>query len=91
MIVCTNVPSVTRDETADYYDEGIEHYLIAGDRPLHAAAAGYRNAIADLLSKAERARQRKTETVQDRCTTQPTAEPHCAAGTLKRRPKWLSC
>src|SRR5580704_11757658 len=41
----------TRATAADFYFEEIGHYLIAGDTPLHAAAAGYRKDIAHLLIK----------------------------------------
>lgn len=36
----------TRREASEFYFQEIEHYLYAGDTPLHAAAAGYRNHIA---------------------------------------------
>jgi hypothetical protein len=39
----------TRAAAADFYFEEIDHYLIAGDTPLHAAAAGYREDIARAL------------------------------------------
>lgn len=39
----------TRAVAADFYFEEINHYLIAGDTPLHAAAAGYRKNIAEAL------------------------------------------
>jgi ankyrin repeat protein len=39
----------TRKAATDFYFEEIEHYLIAGDTPLHAAAAGYRKDIAHAL------------------------------------------
>ena len=41
----------TRAVTTDFYFEEIGHYLIAGDTPLHAAAAGYRQNIARALIK----------------------------------------
>jgi len=41
----------TRKAATDFYFEEIEHYLIAGDTPLHAAAAGYRKDIAHALIK----------------------------------------
>ena len=39
----------TRQRSIEFYFETIRHYLIAGDTPLHAAAAGYRVAIGKLL------------------------------------------
>jgi hypothetical protein len=39
----------TREVAADFFFEEIHHYLYAGDTPLHAAAAGYRNDIARML------------------------------------------
>ena len=39
----------TRGAAPDFYFEEINHYLIAGDTPLHAAAAGYRKDIARVL------------------------------------------
>jgi ankyrin repeat protein len=41
----------TRGAAPDFYFGEINHYLIAGDTPLHAAAAGYRNDIARALIK----------------------------------------
>jgi ankyrin repeat protein len=41
----------TRGTARDFYSEEINHYLIAGDTPLHAAAAGYRQDIARVLIK----------------------------------------
>lgn len=41
----------TRQASADFYFKEINHYLFAGDTPLHAAAAGYRNDIARVLVK----------------------------------------
>jgi ankyrin repeat protein len=41
----------TRGTAPDFYFGEINHYLIAGDTPLHAAAAGYRNDIARALIK----------------------------------------
>jgi hypothetical protein len=41
----------TRAAATDFYFEEIEHYLIAGDTPLHAAAASYRTALAQALIK----------------------------------------
>jgi Ankyrin repeats (3 copies)/Ankyrin repeats (many copies) len=41
----------TRSAATDFYFEEIEHYLFAGDTPLHAAAAGYRKDIARTLIK----------------------------------------
>ena len=41
----------TRDTATDFYFEDIEHYLIAGDTPLHAAAARYRRDMAQALIK----------------------------------------
>lgn len=41
----------TRDAALDFYFEEINHYLIAGDTPLHAAAAGYLQNIARTLIK----------------------------------------
>lgn len=35
----------TRQSAREYFFDGIVHYLYAGDTPLHAAAAAYRNAI----------------------------------------------
>ena len=39
----------TRQSAANFYFKEIEHYLYAGDTPLHAAAAGYRYSIAESL------------------------------------------
>ena len=39
----------TRAAATDFFFEEIHHYLYAGDTPLHAAAAGYRNEIARML------------------------------------------
>lgn len=39
----------TRGAARDFYFEEINHYLFAGDTPLHAAAAGYRTKIARAL------------------------------------------
>ncbi len=39
----------TRQRAADFYLEEIGHYLVSGDTPLHAAAAGYRLGIAKIL------------------------------------------
>lgn len=41
----------TRETATDFYFDEIDHYLIAGDTPLHAAAAGYRKEIAHALIK----------------------------------------
>jgi ankyrin repeat protein len=41
----------TRQAAKDFYFEEINHYLFADDTPLHAAAAGYRKAIAHALMK----------------------------------------
>jgi ankyrin repeat protein len=41
----------TRAAATDFFFEEIGHYLIAGDTPLHAAAAGYRRDIAKKLLK----------------------------------------
>ncbi len=41
----------TRNAAADFYFGEIEHYLYAGDTPLHAAAAGYRTDMARALLK----------------------------------------
>jgi hypothetical protein len=41
----------TRKTATDFFFEEIHHYLIAGDTPLHAAAAGYRKDIAHALIK----------------------------------------
>jgi ankyrin repeat protein len=41
----------TREAATDFYFDEIDHYLIAGDTPLHAAAAGYRREIALALIK----------------------------------------
>lgn len=41
----------TRQAAIEFYFEEIGHYLIAGDTPLHAAAAGYRKDIARALIK----------------------------------------
>lgn len=41
----------TRETATDFYFKGIDHYLVAGDTPLHAAAAGYRKNIAHALIK----------------------------------------
>jgi ankyrin repeat protein len=41
----------TRKEAVDFYFQEIEHYIYAGDTPLHAAAAGYRPEIASALLK----------------------------------------
>jgi hypothetical protein len=43
------VAGATRRAATDFYFKQIEHYLVAGDTPLHAAAAGYRNTIAKQL------------------------------------------
>jgi hypothetical protein len=43
------VAGATRRAATDFYFKEIEHYLVAGDTPLHAAAAGYRNTIAQQL------------------------------------------
>src|SRR2546423_14210981 len=45
---CLSV-GATRQAATDFYFEKIGHYLIAGDTPLHAAAAGYRIEIARSL------------------------------------------
>jgi ankyrin repeat protein len=42
----------TRQNAKDHFFGEIGHYLYAGDTPLHAAAAGHRKAIAELLIKA---------------------------------------
>jgi ankyrin repeat protein len=42
----------TRQNARDYFFADIGHYLYAGDTPLHAAAAGHRKSIAELLIKA---------------------------------------
>jgi len=39
----------TREVATDFFFEEIHHYLYAGDTPLHAAAAGYCNDIANML------------------------------------------
>jgi ankyrin repeat protein len=39
----------TRQTARDFYFQEIEHYFVAGDTLLHAAAAGYRNCIAEEL------------------------------------------
>jgi len=39
----------TREASADFFFHEINHYIYAGDTPLHAAAAGYRVKIAQLL------------------------------------------
>jgi len=39
----------TRQSPTNFYFKEIEHYLYAGDTPLHAAAAGYRYSIARSL------------------------------------------
>jgi ankyrin repeat protein len=39
----------TREAAPDFFFNDINHYLYAGDTPLHAAAAGYRLEIAHLL------------------------------------------
>lgn len=39
----------TREIATDFFFEEIHHYVYAGDTPLHAAAAGYRNDIARML------------------------------------------
>jgi hypothetical protein len=39
----------SRHAALDYYYENIGHYLIAGDTPLHAAAAGYRTPLVKAL------------------------------------------
>src|SRR6266849_7685538 len=39
----------TRGAAPDFYFEEINHYLIVGDTPLHAAAAGYRKDRARVL------------------------------------------
>ncbi|MDA4130301.1 MAG: ankyrin repeat domain-containing protein [Thaumarchaeota archaeon] len=41
----------TRKTASEFYFQEINHYLISGDAPLHAAAAGYRREIAKLLVK----------------------------------------
>jgi Ankyrin repeats (3 copies)/Ankyrin repeat len=41
----------TREAARDFYFQEIEHYLYAGDTPLHASAAGYRRDIAKELLK----------------------------------------
>src|SRR6266403_1379921 len=41
----------TRGGAPDFYFEEINHYLFAGDTPLHAAAAGYRTEIARAMIK----------------------------------------
>ncbi|HLY63807.1 MAG TPA: ankyrin repeat domain-containing protein [Terriglobia bacterium] len=41
----------TRQAATEFYFKEINHYLFAGDTPLHAAAAGYRNHIAQELIK----------------------------------------
>src|SRR5712671_7453860 len=38
-----------RGGAVNFFFEEIKHYLYAGDTPLHAAAAGYRNEIARAL------------------------------------------
>jgi ankyrin repeat protein len=38
-----------REVTVDFFFEEIRHYVYAGDTPLHAAAAGYRDDIAGML------------------------------------------
>jgi Ankyrin repeats (many copies)/Ankyrin repeat len=43
------VAGATRRVATDFYFKEIEHYLVAGDTPLHAAAAGYRSTIAQQL------------------------------------------
>jgi ankyrin repeat protein len=47
---CLDV-GATREAETDFYFKEIEHYLYAGDTPLHAAAAGYRGDIARELIK----------------------------------------
>jgi ankyrin repeat protein len=46
------IQGATRELATDFFFEEIRHYLYAGDTPLHAAAAGYRNDIAVMLIKA---------------------------------------
>lgn len=41
----------TRKGAVDFYFKEIEHYMFAGDTPLHAAAAGYRQEFARALVK----------------------------------------
>lgn len=41
----------TRKTATDFYFPAIRHYLVTGDTPMHAAAAGYRKHIADVLIK----------------------------------------
>lgn len=41
----------TREAATDFYFEEIDHYLFAGDTPLHAAAAGYQKETAHVLIK----------------------------------------
>jgi hypothetical protein len=41
----------TRETATNFCFDEIDHYLIAGDTPLHAAAAGYRKEIAHALIK----------------------------------------
>ena len=45
------VMGAARGAARDFYFKEINHYLFAGDTPLHAAAAGYRNEIATELLK----------------------------------------
>ena len=45
------IVGATRQATKDYFFREIVHYLYGGDTPLHAAAAGYRKAIAQQLLK----------------------------------------
>lgn len=41
----------TRQNEIDFYFDKIRHYLVAGDTPLHAAAAAYNQKIAKILVK----------------------------------------
>ncbi|HEV2987911.1 MAG TPA: ankyrin repeat domain-containing protein [Candidatus Angelobacter sp.] len=43
------VVGATRQTATDFFFSAIEHYLFAGDTPLHAAAAGYRKEIGQAL------------------------------------------
>ena len=70
----------TREVAADFFFEEINHYLYAGDTPLHAAAAGYRIEIARMLLQ-------NGATVTSR--TRRGAEPlHYAADGGPGSPHW---
>jgi len=43
--------AATRERATEFFFPEIEHYLYAGDTPLHAAAAGYRTDMARVLLK----------------------------------------